>query len=148
MCNYKGSMRAASASRSFGHASASRKRPSRSGLATTALPQRPCSSGPAACCCADAVGAVLPRFRRHRQPLEPGTTNAAHTLVLTDVGDTGCRGHSCPVKSEGVVCCPCRTLAMWHSIGPFLPWGQPDGTVGTKVSRKKWPLVRPELHIN
>ena len=43
--------------------------------------KRSSRSGPAACCCADAVGAVLPRFRRHCQPLELGHFCPHHPVV-------------------------------------------------------------------
>ena len=69
-------------------------------LPEAALPQRPCSSGPAACCCADVGGAVLPRFRRHRQPLELGhyqrraygcaTSSILVHGFLSGDGDTKC----------------------------------------------------------
>ena len=67
----------------------SRKRPSRSGLATTALPQRPYGLLLRRCSwCGDTpLLTALPTFGARALP----GTNAAQTQVMADVGDTGCR---------------------------------------------------------
>ena len=131
----KGARGAASASRSFWHAPASE--PPASGPAATALRPAVAPMQLVRCCPAttDAVAAPLPTAPpTFGAGALPGT-NAAHTLVLADVGDTGCRGHWCPVKSEGLVLIV--RLLRGTLLGRF--YRGDNRMVGTKVSCKKSP---------
>ena len=95
-------------------------------LPQAALQQRPCGLLLHRCSWCGAAPPpptlLLPRFRRHRQPLELG-----HNQRSADASSGGCWGHRMPrtlASCKDSRCCPCRTLATWHSIAPFLPWGQ------------------------
>ncbi len=90
MCSNKGSRGAASAERKPLLRACSRKRPSRSGLATTALPQPPCGLLLRRCswCGATPLPTALPTFGAGALPTQR-ERELWRMLGTPDAGDTG-----------------------------------------------------------